>query len=105
MSAAHKRARFSSASVPTTQRPAGHKQRRVFNTVFYVGGPVSVLNAACTDHVNMRIDYYNHIALTMKPLCDIAIGDELFIRYDSRPLEQMGFLSECPKCRRLVTDI
>ena len=73
--------------------------------VYYVGGPVSVLNAACGFHANIRIDYYNHLALTMKPLTNIAAGDELYIQYDSRPLEQMGTLSECPKCRRLVTDI
>ena len=66
---------------------------------------MSVLNAACSNHANIRIDYYNNIALTMKPLSDIAAGEELYIQYDSRPLEQMGHLSQCPKCNRLVTDI
>ena len=102
---AHLRARFSSASVPTTQRPPGHCQRRVFNTIFYVGGPVSVLNGACPSHANVRLDYYNPLALTMKPLREIAVGEELYIQYDDRPLDHMASVQECPMCSRLVTDV
>lgn len=101
MAEAVKRARFTSASVPTPR--SGKKQR--INTVFYVGGPVSVLNAACTDHANVRLDYYNRLALTMKVMVDIPAGEELYIIYDTKPLNSMGFMSQCPKCSRLVTDV